>query len=92
MYYSIILFSFMISTIISVLFLKKKSRKLWSMLIAFGLNTVILAFATWLSYYIDEEERISGIGQSMILIFAIPIVTWVNFFVLTFVKSKGIKV
>jgi len=41
----------------------------------------------------DDEAKIFGFGHSdfYVLIFAIPIITWVNFFIFQFVKKKGIK-
>lgn len=87
--YIIILFSLLISTIVSVLILKKTNHKLFSMLSAFCLNMLILIPITWISYNMNDEARIFGIGYSglYILVFAIPVITWANFLILQFVKK-----
>ena len=90
MNYAIILLSFLVSTIISVLIFKKKKHKWITLLSAFILNTLIFVGTTWVLYRLDEGAQIFGFGQSVlyVLIFAIPIITWVNFVILQFVKTK----
>ncbi len=63
------------------------------MLSAFILNTLILVVATWIIYNIDDEARAFGFGHSGLyfLIFAIPIITWVNFIILLFVKNRKLN-
>ncbi|MCT2536472.1 hypothetical protein NC661_03565 [Aquibacillus koreensis] len=62
MYYVIIAFSLLASTILSVLILKKKNNKVLSMLSAFCVNVLILVLATWRAYSMDDEARIFGFG------------------------------
>lgn len=61
------------------------------MLTAFGLNTLILVIATWIYYYTSNEAKIFGLDDAYILIFSIPVVTWINFIILTFIKNKEIQ-
>ncbi len=60
------------------------------MWVAFGLNTVILISASWLVYYLDEEAALFGLAQTRfsILLFFIPVLTWVNFIILQFIKIE----
>ncbi|KGX91516.1 hypothetical protein N783_07580 [Pontibacillus marinus BH030004 = DSM 16465] len=90
MIYVIIFLSLLISAFTSVLLLKKKNNKQMSMLTAFCLNTLILLVATWILYNINDEARTFGFGHSglYLLIIAIPIITWINFLILQFVKDN----
>ena len=58
---------------------------------AFFINLLFLSVVTWVLYSMDEEAKIFGFGHSglYVLIFAIPIVIWVNFLVFQFVKKQG---
>lgn len=58
---------------------------------AFVLNLLFLSVATWVLYGMNDEAKIFGFGHSdfYVLIFAIPIITWVNFFIFQFVKKGG---
>ncbi|PID04681.1 hypothetical protein CSV65_14335 [Sporosarcina sp. P31] len=89
MNFFIILLSLVISTILSVWILKKKNNKWLSMFSAFLINLLFLSVVTWVLYSMDEEAKIFGFGHSglYVLIFAIPIVTWVNFLIFQFVKK-----
>ena len=89
--YVIISFSLLVSTFASVLILKKKNNKFWSKLSAICLNILILVVATWISYSMNKEAQVFGIGHSdlYILIFAIPIITWINLLILQFVNSTN---
>lgn len=71
--------------------MKRKNRKLLSMLTAFVLNVLIIVFATWIYYYTSDVARIFGLGDAYILLFFIPIVTWVNFIILASLKKKEIQ-
>ncbi len=88
--YMIISFSLLVSTIGSILVLKRKNNKLLSGLSAFGLNIIILVVATWIFYRGDDEARVFGLGHSgyYILILAIPVITWINLLILQFVKIR----
>ncbi|MBP1917383.1 hypothetical protein J2Z23_004385 [Lederbergia galactosidilyticus] len=90
MHYVIILLSLFVSTIGSVLILKRKNNKLVSRLSAFALNMFILIGATCILYSMDEEARIFGWGlsENYILILAIPVITWINLLILQFAKKE----
>lgn len=57
---------------------------------AFIINLLFLSGTTWVLYSIDDEAKIFGFGHTdlNVLIFAIPIITWVNFLILQFVKKE----
>jgi len=88
--YIIIFVSFLVSTIVSVYFLKTRNHKWLAMLLAFSLNTLILLISTLFLFNIDDEARIFGFVNSnlYVLIFSIPIITWVNLVILVFLKGK----
>jgi hypothetical protein len=83
----IILISFLLSTIIS---LQLKNKTL-SMVFALIINTVILMGSAWLLYVTNEEARYFGFEHTnlYILIFSIPVITWLNYMILTFKKVKN---
>lgn len=87
----IILFSLIVSSIVSVLTLKRKNNKWFALLIALCLNTLILVVAMWILYIKNDEARVFGIGQTNLLelVFSIPIITWTNFFIIEFIRSRG---
>ncbi|MFJ7828542.1 hypothetical protein [Psychrobacillus sp. NPDC096623] len=91
MNFIIILLSLLISTMVSVWIIKKKNNKRISMFSAFLINLLFLSVVTWVLYSMDAEAKIFGFGHSglYVLLFAIPIVTWVNFLILQFVKKQG---
>lgn len=86
----IISFSFLVSLIVSNLILKHRKYNRWiALLSAFCTNTVILSLATWTFHLVNEEYRIFGIDfhHRNSLVLSIPIVTWINYWVLTFQKN-----
>ncbi|MGD6853965.1 hypothetical protein ACQCVO_02725 [Bacillus infantis] len=89
----IILFSLIVSAIAAVLTLKRKNNKWLALLIALCLNALLLVAATGVLYFNNEEARVLGIGQTDLLelIFSIPIITWLNFFILEVIKRKGTR-
>ncbi|MBP1930180.1 hypothetical protein [Ammoniphilus resinae] len=91
MNFVIISSSLLFSTVVSVRILKKKHNKWISLLSAIILNTLILIGATWVLYSLNDEAKIFGFGHSglYVLLFAIPIITWINFLILSFIK-KGL--
>ncbi|UTR13148.1 hypothetical protein MM221_10810 [Salipaludibacillus sp. LMS25] len=93
MTYIIIIFSLFISTVVSVLTLKKKNNKWLALLMALCSNTLLLVVATWLVSLINDEVRLFGIGQTnlYLLIFSIPIMTWVTFLILELIRNRVIK-
>lgn len=60
------------------------------MLSAFILNTLILVVVTWVLYSMDDEAKVFGFGHSglYVLIFAIPIITWINFLLVQLVNKR----
>ncbi len=91
MNFIIILFSLFVSSAISVLTMRKKNNKWLALFIALCLNTLFLGIATWILYIRDDEARIFGIGQTnlLVLVFSIPIITWINFLILELIRSRG---
>ena len=89
----IMLISFFVSTVVSVLTLKKKNKRWLALLIALGLNTLILLVATWILYSINDEAKMFGIGQTNLyeLIFSIPIISCINLIILQFMRSRWHK-
>ncbi|MGG4070890.1 hypothetical protein [Bacillus tropicus] len=57
MNFVIIMFSLLVSTILSVLILRNKNNKWLGMLSAFLINTLILVIATWVLHRLDDEAR-----------------------------------
>lgn len=89
----IILFSLLASTLISVFMIKKRNLKWLSLLTAFCINTIVLVTSSWILYSLDEEEQIFGDGSSgfYVLLIFIPVVTWLNFFILELVRNRKIN-
>lgn len=90
----ILFFSLVVSVYVSVLMLKRNHKKWRALLIALGVNTVLLTAITWILFIYNDEARLFGIGQTNLLelIFSIPIITWVNFLILELVKQKRIGI
>ncbi len=90
MVYFLILISFIISSAASVLFLKKNNNKWLALLVAFCLNTLLLGTATWVFYLTRDEVRLFGIGTTNVsqLILSIPLITWINLYILEIAKRK----
>lgn len=89
----IILFSLLSSTLVSIFMMKKRNLKWFSLLTAFCINTIVLVTSSWILYSLDEEEQIFGDGSSgfYILLIFIPVVTWLNFFILELVRNRKIS-
>lgn len=62
------------------------------MLLAFFINVFVLITATCFLYSLNEEAKMFGFGYTglLMLIFSIPIITWINFFILQFVRKRNI--
>lgn len=88
--YVMIFFSLVISTIGSVVILKKTNHKLRSMASAVFINIIILLSTMFIMYSMNVEARIFGVDYSgsLTLIIAIPIISWVNFVILQFVNRN----
>jgi Na+/proline symporter len=85
----LIILSFGLSMIAVGYLFKKKNNKRISILLALILNTLFLGIAFGVLY--TEEMRIFGAGieKILILVLAIPLVTWVNALALQFIKPKN---
>ena len=92
--YIIMLISFFVSTVVSVLTLKKNNKRWFALLTALSLNTLVLVGATWILYRINDESKVFGIGQTNLyeLIFSIPIISYINLFILQFMRSRWAKI
>jgi hypothetical protein len=86
----IILLCLFVSTLISVFMAKKNNRKWISALTAFCINSVILGASSWILYSLDEVEQIFGNGNSgfYVLIFFIPVITWLNLVIHEFIRNR----
>ena len=85
----ILSFSLVVSVITSFLIGKRKNSKLLGTVTALVMNTLILGTAFSILYYRDDEARTFGIGTDHdVLILAIPIVIWINFVLIQFVRDK----
>ena len=91
--YIIMLISFFVSTVVSILTLKKNNKRWLALLVALGVNTFILIGATWVLYSINDEAKMFGIGQTNLyeLIFSIPIISCINLIILQFMRSRWRK-
>lgn len=93
MIYFLIFVSFSLSTVASVLFLKKTSNKWLAMFVAFCLNSLVLGTSTWIIYLTNDEVRQFGLGPTNVfqLILSIPIITWINLLILVFSSRRIAK-
>lgn len=96
----ILLCTLLVSTLISIGILKnrKNQERSWMiLLITLFLNTLILVTATAILYKTDVQvfhKQTEGWFDSLgvlVLIFFIPIITFINIFILKFVGSKTFK-
>lgn len=64
------------------------------MLVSFCINTLILSVATIVLYKLDvqmfhkQTEGLFGNLGILVLVFFIPILTFINFYILEFVRSR----
>lgn len=89
LYIAIILLSFIISTIAASSVYKKKKNKRISIFSALMINILILGTAFTVSYLINLDTWNAGIGNWEIIYFiiAIPLISWLNAFILLFIKK-----
>lgn len=79
----------------SIWLLKMKNKKWQARLVAFSINTLILSIATILLYKLDVQtfhKQTEGLFSSLgigVLMFFIPIITFLNFWILEFLKNKS---
>jgi hypothetical protein len=92
-FFIIIIFSLFASTISSLWILKKEGKKWLGLLVAFIVNTLILSIATISLYKIDVQtfhKQTDGLFGSLgilVLVFFIPIITFINYFIMEFKKE-----
>lgn len=90
--YSSILFSLIVSTIFSTYFYKKKASKWLGVLVGFCINTLLLSVAAIAFIKVFNVKEVEGIFASLgVLIFPffIPIITYINFFVIELTHKKA---
>jgi len=91
----ILVFSLLASMLTSIWLLKIKNKKWQARLVAFSINTLILSIATILLYKLDVQtfhKQTEGLFSSLgigVLMFFIPIITFLNFWILEFFKNKS---
>lgn len=90
MYYALILISFIISIVAVRLVYRKTQKKMISIFFTLLINILFLGTAFTILYQMDIEKWNIGTGNWKIvyLLFAIPIITWFNTFLLQFVKVE----
>lgn len=93
MNFILIMISLLVSTSLSVLLWKKRNHKWLAMLSALFINTLFLTIVVWVYYSFDDETRMFGFGHSgrYVLFFSIPIITWINFLILSFVINRDVR-
>lgn len=97
-FFIVIIISLLVSTITSIWIFKKKEDKWIGMLVAFCINTLVLSIATILLYNIDvrifhkETDGLFGSLGILVLVFFIPINTFINYLIVEFFRSRSINV
>jgi hypothetical protein len=92
----IILFSFLVSNLSGTWVLKRKQNKWLGMCVSFCINTFILSITTIILYKLDAQmfhKQTEGLLESLgilVLVFFIPILTLINFYILEFKRSRMI--
>lgn len=90
MNFFMISFSFIVSTICSILILKNRRHKWLSISSAFLINLLILSTAIYFLFILDEESRVFGadFNNRYMLLISIPLITWLNYIILLFENSR----
>lgn len=94
---SVLLFSTFVSTFVSIKVIHLKNKKWLARITAIFINTFILSGATVLLYKLDIQtfhKQSEGLFDSLgivVLLFYLPIVTLINFYILEFVSNKRVK-
>ncbi|NKE03930.1 hypothetical protein [Mesobacillus selenatarsenatis] len=89
--YLTLLFSLILSSLISIWVFKKEGSKWLGLLMGFLINTLILSAALIIFYKVFYLKGVEGFFTSLgILIFAfsIPINTSINFYILEFIVNR----
>lgn len=94
MNFFLIAFSFIVSTILSVKIMRIKNNRWLGILSAFCVNTIMLVISALFLYSLGDESVLFGIDiySRYVLVIAIPIITWINFLILTYVSHRRDKV
>ncbi|MBS4026662.1 MAG: hypothetical protein KGZ96_13490 [Clostridia bacterium] len=93
----IIFFSLIVSTLTCIWILKIKENKWLGTLVAFIINTSILSIATVLLYKLDvqtfhkQTEGLFGSLGILVLVFFIPILSFINYAILEFVRNRDVN-
>jgi hypothetical protein len=89
MTFLIVTLSFILSTVLSILTLKR-SNKIISLFIALSVNTLIILFGHSISEQ-SEVAKSSGIHTYLLyLILTIPVITWLNYLILMLLASRSL--
>ena len=94
----ILVFSLLVSTLTSIWLLKMKNKKWLARLVAFFVNTLILSIATVILYKLDvqtfhkQTEGVFGSLGIVVLVFFVPIITFINFYILEFVRNRRMSI
>jgi len=89
--YIIILFSFIASAIISLIFLNQRNNYRQSMILAICINSFILLTSFWLIYRKDDEAMLFGLvhTEMLILIMSLPLITWLNLIIIQLIEINN---
>lgn len=93
----VLVFSLLFSTLTSIWLLKIKDKKWMARLAAFFVNTLLLSIATIILYKIDvqtfhkQTEGVFGSLGILVLVFFVPIITFINFYILEFVRNRNLS-
>ncbi|EOR24751.1 hypothetical protein KGR20_22430 [Cytobacillus oceanisediminis] len=89
-----ILISFLFSVPLSIFTFTKTKNKWIALLVTFCWNTVFLVGVTWIIYLLNDEVRLFGIGHTSfyILPFFIPLITWIDYFIIELTRKNNKKV
>lgn len=90
MYIALMISSFILSTMAACFIYKMKKTKLISIILALAINTLILGVSFYFMYVLNIEMWKAGMWDMglLYLLIAIPIITWLNAFLLQFVNVE----
>ena len=97
MFIIILVFSLLVSTLISIWLLKLQNKKWMARLAAFFVNALLLLISTIILYKIDVQtfhKQTEGVFDSLgilVLVFFVPIITFINFYILEFVRYRNLS-
>lgn len=86
----VILFSLIVSSLTSILILKRIKHKQWSMFTALIMNIILLIGAFCILVSLNQEAKMFGLGNTnlYLLVLAIPINSWFSFMILISCQKK----